>query len=112
MRNFSLIGLLLTVALIAWMAKGYMQPAVSHDPNDKTTVEYWVAHSQERATMMSYCQSHPQEQNSSECQVAMAAQLNVDTDSGQPSRPATASQGTDQNTGHASAALQAQQYSN
>ena len=114
MRNFSFIGLLLTVAIIGWMAKGYLAPApVSHDPNDKTTVEYWVAHPGERATMLSYCQQHPQQQDSSECQLATAAQLKVDSDgaSGQP-QPSTPNQGTDQNTGQASDELQAQQDSN
>src|SRR5450755_2645024 len=101
MRNFSIISILLTVALIGWMAKGYLTPAVNHDPNDKTTVEYWSAHPAERATMMSYCQSHPQEQNGTECQPAMAAQLKVDTQTG-PAQPAAQGQGADQNTGQAS----------
>ena len=115
MRNFSLLSLLIATAIIAWMAKGYFAPAVSHDPNDKTTVEYWVAHTAERATMMSYCQSHPQEQNGSECQLAMAAQLKIDTESGHSGQSATTqgtSQGADQNTGQASDELQAQQDSN
>jgi len=40
MRNFSLVGLLLAVAIIAYWAKGMLAPSVSHDPNDKSTVEY------------------------------------------------------------------------
>lgn len=112
MRNFSFIGLLLTIALIGWMAKGYLAPSVSHDPNDKTTVEYWSTHTAERATMMSYCQSHPQQQNGSECQLAMAAQLKIDTESGHSTQPAPVTQGASQNTGQASDELQAQQDSN
>lgn len=107
-----MISILLTVALIGWMAKGYLSPAVSHDPNDKTTVEYWTAHAADRATMLSYCQSHPQQQNGSECQLAMAAQLQVDTQSGHSTQPAPVNQGADQNTGQASDELQAQQDSN
>ena len=114
MRNFSFIGLLLTVALIAWMAKGYFAPVVSHDPNDKATIEYWVAHSTDRATMLSWCQAHPQQQDSGECQLATAAQLKVDGDNqaGRSTQPATTTHGVDQNGGQASDELQAQQDSN
>lgn len=114
MRNFSFIGLLLTVAIIGWMAKGYLTPAVSHDPNDKTTVEYWVAHPADRATMLSWCQSHPQQQDSGECSLAVAAQTTVDTNGqpGQSTQPAAVNHGTDQNGGQASDQLQAQQDSN
>ena len=114
MRNFSFIGLLLTVAIVGWMAKGYFAPAVSHDPNDKTTVEYWVAHPGDRATMLSWCNAHPQQQNGSECQLATAAQLKVDTEgqSGQVNQPAPSNHGVDQGSGQASDELQAQQDSN
>jgi len=111
MRNFSFIGLLLTVAIVGWMAKGYFAPTVSHDPNDKSTIEYWIAHPGDRATMLSYCQSHPQQQDGSECQLATAAQLKVDTD-GQSGQPATTNHGVDQANGQASDELQAQQDSN
>ncbi len=113
MRNFSLIGLLLTVAIIGWMAKGMFAPAVSHDPNDKSTIEYWVAHASDRATMLSWCQQHPQQQDGSECQLATAAQVKVDSEgqSGSTSGSSHA-QGTDQATGQASDQLQAQQDSN
>lgn len=118
MRNFSLLGLLITVALIGWMAKGMFAPAVSHDPNDKSTVEYWVAHASDRSTMLQYCNAHPQEQDSSECQLATAAQLKVDTDgqsgggSTQSGQPAHGSSAVDQNGGQASDQLQAQQDAN
>lgn len=114
MRNFSFIGLLLTVAIIGWMAKGYLAPAVSHDPNDKTTIEYWVAHPGERATMLSWCGAHPQQQDSGECQLATAAQMKVDTE-GQPaqdSQPSTTNHAVDQSGGQTSDQLQAQQDSN
>jgi hypothetical protein len=114
MRNFSFIGLLLTVAIIGWMAKGYLAPAVSHDPNDKTTVEYWVAHPGDRSTMLTWCQAHPQQQDTGECQLATAAQMKVDTE-GQPAQsgqPGQVNHGTDQGTGQASDELQAQQDSN
>ena len=113
MRNFSLLSLLIATAIIAWWAKGMFAPAVSHDPNDKTTVEYWVAHTQDRTTMLAWCQQHPQHQDSGECQLATAAQVQVDTNS-QPqsgSQPST-NHAADQNGGAASDELQAQQDSN
>ena len=118
MRNFSLLGLLITVALIGWMAKGMFAPAVSHDPNDKSTVEYWVAHASDRATMLQYCNAHPQQQDTGECQLATAAQTQVDTQganggtSTTSGQPAQSSSSTDQNGGQASDQLQAQQDSN
>lgn len=116
MRNFSLIGLLLTVAIVGWMAKGYFAPAVSHDPNDRATLEYWIVHASDRATMLAWCQQHPQQQDSGECQLATAAQIKADTEggSGHPAQPAqsTQSQGVSQNTGQASDELQAQQDAN
>jgi hypothetical protein len=116
MRNFSFIGLLLTVAIIGWMAKGYLAPAVpvSHDPNDKTTVEYWIAHPTDRATMLAYCNAHPQEQNTGECQLATSAQTTVDTGGpgSQANQPAPANNGVEQGSGQASDELQAQQDSN
>jgi hypothetical protein len=111
MRNFSLLSLLLATALIAWMAKGYFAPAVSHDPNDKATVEYWVAHTQDRTTMLAWCQQHPQSQDTGECQLATSAQVEVDTNTAPKTQPAT-NHAADQNGGAASDELQAQQDSN
>ena len=111
MRNFSLLSLLLATAIIAWMAKGYFAPALSHDPNDKTTVEYWVAHTQDRTTMLAWCQQHPQSQDTGECQLATAAQVQVDTNTAPTAAPA-ANHAADQNGGAASDELQAQQDSN
>jgi len=113
MRNFSLLSLLIATAIIAWMAKGYFAPAVSHDPNDKTTVEYWVAHTQDRTTMLAWCQQHPQSQDTGECQLATAAQVEVDTNTqSHAGQPPTTNHAADQNGGAASDELQAQQDSN
>ena len=77
MRNFSLIGLLLVVAIIGYWAKSEFAPSVSHDPNDKATVEYWVSHDSDRQTMLSYCNAHPDQQNTQDCKLAIAAQTQV-----------------------------------
>jgi len=115
MRNFSMLSLLIAVALIAWMAKGYFTSSVSHDPNDKATVEYWVAHTDDRQTMLAWCQQHPQQQDSGECQLATQAQVEVDTNSTgstQSTQSSTANHAVDQAGGQASDELQAQQDSN
>src|SRR5579864_3505129 len=112
MRNFSLLSLLLATAIIAWMAKGYFAPAVSHDPNDKATVEYWVAHTQDRTAMLAWCQQHPQSQDTGECQLATAAQVQVDTNTQPQGAQPSTNHAADQNGGAASDQLQAQQDSN
>jgi uncharacterized membrane protein YgcG len=125
MRNFSLIGLLLAVAIVGWMAKGMLAPAVSHDPNDKTTIEYWVVHNDERATMLAWCQRNPQQQDSGECQLATAAQMRIDTEgqsggsqpsssggSNRSSNNGGGNNGVDQGSAGANDQLQAQQDQN
>lgn len=112
MRNLSLLSLLIATAIIAYMAKGYFAPAVSHDPNDKTTIEYWVAHTQDRTAMLAWCQQHPQSQDTGECQLATAAQVQVDTNTQPQGQASTTNHGVDQNGGAASEQLQAQQDSN
>jgi hypothetical protein len=115
MRNFTFVGLLAVVAIIGWMAKGMLAPAVSHDPNDRSTVEYWETHAADRATMLSWCQQHPQQQNSGECSLAAQAQTQADvgaTGQSGSSGSSSQAQGTDQTTGQASDELQAQQDSN
>jgi len=113
MRNFSLLSLLIATAIIAYMAKGYFAPAVSHDPNDKATVDYWVAHTQDRTAMLAWCQQHPQSQDTGECQLATAAQVEIDTNTAShASQPVTSNHAADQNGGAASDQLQAQQDSN
>ena len=115
MRNFSFVGLLCVVAIIGWMAKGILAPAASHDPNDRSTVEYWITHASDRASMLAWCQQHPQSQDSGECQLATSAQTRIDANGGQSgsqSQSSGSSAGTDQNTGQASDELQAQQDSN
>ncbi|MDQ6767153.1 MAG: hypothetical protein M3Z41_05035 [Candidatus Eremiobacteraeota bacterium] len=79
MRNFSLIGVLLAVAIIAYWAKGMLAPQVSHDPNDRSTVAYWVSHNSDRDVMLSYCNNHPDQQNTQDCKLAIAAQTQIDT---------------------------------
>lgn len=112
MRIFTFVGLLAVVAIIGWMAKGMLAPAVSHDPNDRSTVEYWETHAADRATMLSWCQDHPQEQNSGECSLASQAQTQADVGATGQSGSTGQAQGTDQNTGQASDQLQAQQDAN
>jgi len=116
MRNFSLVGLLCVVAIVGWMAKGMLSPAVSHDPNDRTTIEYWVVHTNDRTAMLAWCQQHPQSQDSGECQLATAAQMRIDAGGNSGSAPAQGSQtnqtGTNQTTGQANDELQAQQDAN
>jgi hypothetical protein len=106
-----MVGLLCVVAIIGWMAKGMLAPAVSHDPNDRSTVEYWETHASDRQTMLAWCQSHPQSQDSGECSLATQAQTQADTGA-QPAQGTQSQGGTDQNTGQASDELQAQQDSN
>jgi hypothetical protein len=116
MRNFSFVGLLCVVAIIGWMAKGMLAPAVSHDPNDRNTVEYWSSHPSDRAAMLAWCQQHPQSQDTGECSLASTAQTQVDAGAPSGTQPAPGAQtnqsGTDQGTGQASDELQAQQDSN
>lgn len=111
MRNFSFVGILLVVAIVGWMSKSMFAPAVSHDPSNRATVEYWVAHTSDRATMLDWCQHNPQQQDSADCQLATAAQMRADTSGGssQPAQSTQSTQGVTQTTGQASDELQAQQ---
>jgi len=79
MRNFSLIGVLITIAIIAYMAKGMLAPHATHDPSDKSSVEYWVSHDSDRDVMLSYCNNHPDQQNTDDCKLANAAQTQIDS---------------------------------
>jgi len=108
-----MVGLLCVVAIIGWMAKGMFAPAVSHDPNDKSTVEYWITHSAERQSMLQWCQQNPQQQDTGDCQLATTAQTRIDA-GGAPSGSTSANgnNGTTQGTGEANDELQAQQDSN
>lgn len=109
MRNFSLIGLLIVTAIIAYMAKSMLAPSVSHDPNNKSTVEYWVSHDADRSTMLSWCDHNPAQQNSKDCKLVIAAQMEIDT-----KMPAahTGQSGVDQGSSGAADQLQAQQDAN
>ena len=112
MRNFSLIGILITLALIAWMAKGMLAPQASHDPNDKSSVEYWVSHDADRDVMLSYCNNHPDQQGSDDCKLAIAAQSQID--SGNAARNSTQGNttGVTQGTQNAADQLEAQKDAN
>lgn len=112
MRNFSLIGVLITLALIAYMAKGMLAPHVSHDPNDKSTVEYWLNHEADRDVMLSYCNNHPDQQGSDDCKLAMAAQTQIDTGSAQRTMSQGNTTGTTQATRDATDQLEAQKDAN
>src|ERR1700682_1280492 len=78
MRACSFVGLLAVVAIIGFAAKSYLQPAVSHDPNDKSTVEDWAAHTGGRTARISFGGAHPQQQDSADCTLAIEAQTQVD----------------------------------
>jgi len=109
MRNFSLLGLLIVVAIIGYWAKSMFVPAVSHDPNDRGTIEYWVSHEANRTAMLSWCNSHPDQQNSQDCKLAIAAQTQIDSEG--PGKQAGQS-GVDQGTSNAQDQLQAQKDAN
>lgn len=109
MRNFSLVGLLLAVAIIAYWAKGMLAPSVSHNPNDKSTVDYWVAHNSDRDVMLSYCNNHPDQQNTSDCKLAIAAQTEIDANA-VPKQPGTT--GVTQGSSNAVDQLEAQKDAN
>ena len=111
MRAFSFIGLLAVVAIIGFAAKSYMQPIASHDPNDKATVEYWVAHTGDRTAMISFCQSHQQQQDSSDCTLAIEAQTQVDAQA-QHANTAQNTTGVTSASGDANDQLNAQQDAN
>ena len=111
MRAFSFIGLLAVAAIIGFAAKSYLQPATSHDPNDKSTVEYWVAHTGDRTAMLSFCGQHPQQQDSSDCTLAVEAQTQVDSQA-QHTNAAQNNTGVTSASGDANDQLQAQQDSN
>jgi hypothetical protein len=112
MRNFSFVGLLLVVAIIGWMAKGMFVQPISHDPNDKSSVEYWVAHDSDRRTVLDWCQHNPQQQNSSDCQLAIEAQTQLDARGQSNGGSTSTNNGVDQASGGANDQLQAQQDSN
>ena len=109
MRNFSLVGLLLAVAIIAYWAKGMLAPSVSHDANDKSTVDYWVSHDSDRDVMLAYCNNHPDQQNTSDCKLAIAAQTEIDSNA-VPKQPGTT--GVTQGTSNAVDQLEAQKDAN
>ena len=111
MRAFSLIGLLAVVAIIGFAAKSYMQPLAPQDPNSKSSVEYWVSHGADRTAMISFCQLHPQQQDSSDCTLAISAQIQVDSQA-QRANSAPNTSGVTSASGNASDQLQAQQDAN
>jgi len=112
--GFSLIGLLLVVAIVGWQAKSMFAPAVSHDPNDRSTIEYWVSHNSDRATMLAWCQRNPQQQDSASCQLATAAQMKLDAEvqSGEPAQSGGQGGGVDQASQGTSDQLNASQDAN
>jgi len=109
MRNFSLVGLLIVLAIIGYLAKNMLAPQASHDPNDRSSVEFWVSHDANREAMLSYCNAHPDQQNSSDCRLAIAAQTQIDNKS---SAGQSGQSGVDQGTSNAQDQLQAQKDAN
>jgi hypothetical protein len=112
MKGFSFIGLLAVIAIIAYSAKSYLQPPVSHDPNNRTTVEYWVAHTADRTAMISFCGNHPDKQGSGDCALAIQAQTQVDAQGSSANSTQGNTTGVDQASGEANDQLQAQQNAN
>lgn len=108
-RNFSLLGLLVAVAIIGYWAKTMLAPSASHNPNDHATVQYWVQHDSDRQAMLGFCNDHPDQQNSQACKLAIAAQARIDT---QPKSGPAGQSGVDQGTANAADQLQAQQDAN
>jgi hypothetical protein len=112
MRAFSFIGLLAVVAIIGFAAKSYLQPATtSHDPNDKSSVEYWVAHTGDRTAMISFCGQHPQQQDSADCTLSIEAQTQVDGQAQHANAPQN-NTGVTSASGDENDQLQAQQDAN
>ena len=112
MRAFSLVSLLVVVAIIGFAAKSYFQPATSStDPNDKSTVQYWITHTGDRTAMISFCQSHPQQQDASDCTLAIEAQTEVDSRA-QHANATQNNTGVTSASGDANGQLQAQQDAN
>jgi hypothetical protein len=111
MRAFSFIGLLAVVAIIGFAAKSFLQPMTSHDPNDKSSVQYWVTHTGDRTAMISFCQLHPQQQDSADCTLAIEAQTQVDSQA-QRANTSQNNTGVTSGSGDANDQLQAQQDAN
>ena len=109
MRNFSLLGLLIVVAIIGYVGKPLLTPAASHNPNDLRTVEYWQSHEANRTAMLSWCNGHPDQQNSQDCKLAIAAQTEIDSNGAGRQAGQT---GVDQGTSTAQDQLQAQKDAN
>lgn len=109
MRNFSLLGLLIVVAIIGYWAKTMLAPAASHNPNDRSTIEYWESHEANRTAMLSWCNGHPAQQNSQDCKLVIAAQTEID---GNPASRQAGQTGVDQGTSDAQDQLQAQKDAN
>jgi hypothetical protein len=111
MRAFSYISILAVVAIIGFAAKSYLQPVASHNPNDKSDVRYWVTHAGDRTAMISFCQLHPQQQDSADCTLAIEAQTQVDSQA-QHANSAQSNTGVTSASGDANDQLQAQQDAN
>jgi len=81
MRYLGIIFVALAAVAVWWYVSSSYHPA-SHDPNNNSTIEYWINHNDERAMMITYCSRHPEEQNGKSCALALAAQRHLTKEAG------------------------------
>jgi hypothetical protein len=108
MRILGYVVVVLAAAGVWYYASSSYHP-VSHDPNDRSTIEYWMAHGDDRTTMVAYCSRHQEEQRVGDCARALAAQRKLE---GTAQAGQAGNSGTDQNTSAAADQLEAQKASN
>lgn len=74
------LGILLTLAIIAvatvWLFKSFGMTNNSAD--DVGSMPWYYAHQSERADKLQWCNQNPQQQDSTDCRNATAAQTQVD----------------------------------
>lgn len=72
------LSLLLTTAIIAVLLYLWIR---SFGGSDNTRgVAWWYNHPAERATQLKWCNEHPQSQDTPDCTLAVAAQMQADAD--------------------------------
>lgn len=76
------LGLLLTLAIICVLVYLTFR-ALGFTPNNQKDAEWYYAHPTERAQQLKWCSENAQQQDSSECTAAVAAQTRVDTEQNQ-----------------------------
>jgi hypothetical protein len=107
MRILSFIVLALAAVAVWYYLSSSYHP-VSHNVNDRSTIEYWMTHADDRTLMVGYCSHHPEEQGTRDCSLAVAAQKQIDSGA----RSGSGNGAADQNTGAAADQLEAQKDAN